>query len=87
MRRIYGKRGIGVAVGALAMLLTVGIGSGAVVQAEDGDSTGGAVTAQEDGKIYSGIYLDSVDVGNMTKNEARQAYSDYLERLKAERSK
>lgn len=83
MRRIYGKRGIGVAVGALAMLLTVGIGSGAVVQAEDGDSTGGAVTAQEDGKIYSGIYLDSVDVGNMTKNEARQAYSDYLERLKA----
>ena len=83
MRRIYGKRGIGVAVGAMAMLLTVGIGSGAVVQAEDGDSTDGAVTAQEDGKIYSGIYLDSVDVGNMTKDEARQAYSDYLERLKA----
>ena len=51
MRRIYGKRGIGVAVGAMAMLLTVGIGSGAVVQAEDGDSTDGAVTAQEDGKI------------------------------------
>lgn len=42
---------------------------------------GRAVSGKEEGKIYDGVYLDSVYVGGLTKEEAKKAYSEYIDRI------
>lgn len=59
---------------ALVLFLIVGCGFGLASRTVS--------AAEEDGTIYSGIYADGIDLSGMTKEEATQAVSAYVESLK-----
>ena len=65
--------------GMLAIALcSIGFASSAIYVSAKGDSD-----TQEEGTIYTGIFIDGVDVSGLTKKEAEVAYEDYVASLQS----